>query len=72
MHHASVAGPELDRAHEPGASDIDRQHERPEHIAAIGRHGVRLRHLHNDVRFAELPVLVPQRRHLRGMRAIAF
>ena len=72
MHHASVAGPELDRAHEPRTSDSDRQHEGPEHIAAIGRHGVGLRHLQDDVRFAELPAIVPQRRHLRRMRAIAF
>ena len=72
MHHAGVAGPELDRTHETGTSEVNWQHEGPKSIAAGCWHDVRLRHPHDQIRFAKLPAVVPQRRHLRRMRAVAF
>ncbi len=64
-----VPGIELDGAHVACPVGRNRQHEGPEDVGAVSPQRVRLRHLDDDVRSAELPSRAPfgQRRQVGGI-----
>jgi len=54
-----VAGMEFDGADPARGAERKRDNEISIDILAGGREGVRLRHLHDQIRLAELPIVVP-------------
>ena len=55
MDDARVAGMEIDRGHDLVFGDVERDHEVLDDVGAVGRHGKRLRHPHDEIGGAELP-----------------
>ena len=71
MDDARVVGPELEGAHVPRARQGDRQHKRPEYVAAVSGYGERRRHVDDEVRRAKLPAAGPCGRG-RKIRRVPF
>ena len=71
MHNASCSGTKLQGANPFAFRQVQRQHEIPIDVLALGRDFKRLRHLHNEVGLPELPALGELRRH-RQLRPVAF
>ena len=71
MYDPRIARMKLDGANVPRARQRDRHDERAEKIAAVGAHGVRLRHRYDEVGRAEPPPAIPVR-HRRQIGCISF